>query len=192
MPVIRQAVKRHKDLPIRSVLPLVRSPYHEERMFGGLLSLVDRYRRGDAVARESVFELYIENLAYVNNWDLVDSTAHYIVGPQIQDSSRKLLYQLAKSISMWERRVAIIATYHFIRAGDFDDTLALAKILRDDTEDLMHKAVGWMLREVGNRDRAVEENYLKKHYKKMPRTMLRYAIEKFPERRRKAYLQGQV
>ena len=191
VPVIRQFVKQKKDVPIRSILPFVRSPYHEERMLG-LFSLVDRYKRGDAESNKAVYELYMKNLTYVNNWDLVDGTAHLIVGPQLEHASRKSLYKLAKSKDLWERRISIIATYHYIRLNDFDDTLALAEILRGDPEDLMHKAVGWMLREVGNRDRAVEEKFLKKHYRKMPRTMLRYAIERLPERRRKAYLDGRV
>lgn len=191
VPVIRQFVKRQKDAPIRSIVPFVRSPYHEERMFG-LFSLVDRYKRGDAESKNAVSELYMKDLGYVNNWDLVDGTAHLIIGPQLEHSSRKRLYKLAKSKDLWERRISIIATYHYIRLNDFDDTLALAEILRDDPEDLMHKAVGWMLREVGNRDRAVEEKFLNRHYRRMPRTTLRYAIERLRERRRKAYLDGSI
>jgi 3-methyladenine DNA glycosylase AlkD len=114
------------------------------------------------------------------------------VGPHLQDRSRKFLYDLTKSKNLWRRRIAIMSTYHYIRQRDFEDTLKIARILRDDPQDLIHKAVGWMLREVGNRDRKAEEAFLQKHYKKMPRTMLRYAIEKLPERRRKAYLNGQV
>jgi 3-methyladenine DNA glycosylase AlkD len=126
----------------------------------------------------------------LNNWDIIDSSAHKIVGPWLQDRDRKPIYDLAKSRSLWDRRIAIISTYYYIRQADFSDTLKLAAQLHDDTEDLIHKAVGWMLREVGNRDRKVEERFLATHYKKMPRTMLRYAIEKFPERQRKAYLNG--
>jgi 3-methyladenine DNA glycosylase AlkD len=128
----------------------------------------------------------------INNWDLVDSSAHQIVGGQLDDRSRRPLYRLAASESLWERRIAIIATLHFIKNADFEDTFRIADILLEDAEDLIHKAVGWMLREVGNRDCAVEEAFLVPRYDRMPRTMLRYAIEKFPEPRRQDFLQGRV
>ncbi|MBT8077144.1 MAG: DNA alkylation repair protein [Gammaproteobacteria bacterium] len=191
VPVVRQFVRTHRGIPLRTVVSFLRSGFHEERMFG-LLALVDRYRRGDDGMKQRVYELYMDNLDYVNNWDLVDSTAHLIVGPQLQDRSRRALYRLARSRDIWKRRVAIMATFHYIRGEDYADTLALAELLLDDPHDLMHKAVGWMLREVGNRDLATEERFLRQHYKKMPRTMLRYAIEKFPEQRRQAYLQGRM
>jgi hypothetical protein len=191
VPVIRKSVRKYKDAPVRTIMSFVRSPYHEERLFG-ILSLVDRYRRGDDESKKSIFDLYLDNTSYINNWDLVDSSAHFIVGPYLQEGSRKIIYRLAKSKNLWERRIAIIATYHYIKANDYSDTLALAEILRDDPHDLMYKAVGWMLREVGNRDRDAEEEFLRKHYRKMPRTMLRYAIEKFPEGLRKSYLAGRV
>ena len=191
VPVVRQFVQTHRGIPLRTILSFVRSRYHEERMFG-LLALVDCYRSGDDEMKQRVYELYIDNLEYVNNWDLVDATAHLIVGPHLQERSRRPLYRLAKSRDIWKRRVAIMATFHYIRKEDYADTLALAEILIDDKHDLMHKAVGWMLREVGNRDIAAEEKFLKQHYKRMPRTMLRYAIEKLPEERRQAYLQSQI
>lgn len=131
-------------------------------------------------------------MSCVNNWDLVDSSAHKILGDYLHDRSRRLLYRLAKSQDLWERRIAIMSTLAFIKTGDFDDTLQIAEILLKDDQDLIHKAVGWMLREVGNRDRRVEEAFLKEHYQAMPRTMLRYAIEKFPETKRKRYLKGTV
>jgi 3-methyladenine DNA glycosylase AlkD len=191
VPVIRKAVARNRDVSLRAVLSLLRSKYHEERLYA-VLSLVDRYQHTDGEAKRDIFEHYLQNLRFVNNWDLVDSSAHLIVGPQLEERGRTLLYRLAKSSDLWERRIAIMSTYHFIRQEDFDDTLAIATLLLDDNEDLIHKAVGWMLREVGNRDRKIEESFLQSHYRDMPRTMLRYAIEKFPEGRRKAYLNGRV
>ena len=128
----------------------------------------------------------------INNWDLVDSSAHQIVGGYLFERDRKRLYQLAKSKSLWERRISMIATYTFIKKDDFEDTLRLSEILLTDEEDLMHKAVGWMLREVGKKDVEVEEKFLRTHYKKMPRTMLRYAIEKFEEEKRQGYLKGEI
>jgi len=139
-----------------------------------------------------IYKLYLANTKYINNWDLVDTTAHKIVGAFLFERSRKPLYKLARSNDLWERRIAIIATFTFIKNKQFDDTLELSKLLLEDKEDLMHKAVGWMLREVGKRKIEVEKKFLKAHYKKMPRTMLRYAIERFPEPERKRYLKGTI
>ena len=191
VPVTRKTARKHRALPLRSVQALLRSPYHEERLLAVLI-LVEQYERGDERTKKSVYDAYVAMRRFVNNWDLVDSSAHKIVGPHLETRNRDLLYELVKAESLWDRRIAIMATYHFIRAGDFDDTLQLADRLLGDDEDLIHKAVGWMLREVGNRDRDAEEAFLKRHYRHMPRTMLRYAIEKFPEQRRKAYLRGTV
>jgi len=191
VPVIRKQVTRYKNISIRVVLTILKSPCHEERLFA-VLSLVNRYQRADEPTRKKIFDAYLENIRYVNNWDLVDSSAHLIVGPWLESRSRKRLYQMARSTDLWTRRVAIMSTYHFIRNHDFDDTLGIALLLLDDDHDLIHKAVGWMLREVGNRDRQVEERFLKKNYRKMPRTMLRYAIEKFPEKSRQSYLKGKI
>ncbi len=191
VPVIRKQVRLFRDAPIRSVITLLRSQYHEERLLAVLL-LVEHYRRGDAAMKKRVYDLYLEHRSQVNNWDLVDSSAHLIVGPQLENDDRGLLYQLAASENLWDRRIAIMATFHYIRNEDFEDALKIAELLRDDAHDLIHKAVGWMLREIGKRDRAVEERFLKRHHRKMPRTMLRYAIEKLPEERRKAYLHGKV
>ena len=191
VPILRQQVRRFRDAPERSVLAMLKSKYHEERLFAVLL-LVEQYRRGDATARARIYDHYLQNRRYVNNWDIVDSSAHLIVGPQLQDGDRKILFELAASEVLWDRRIAMMATYHYIRQHDFVDALRLAKLLLEDDEDLIHKAVGWMLREVGNRDRVAEEAFLEAHYKRMPRTMLRYAIEKLPERRRRAYLHGAV
>jgi 3-methyladenine DNA glycosylase AlkD len=131
-------------------------------------------------------------MAFVNNWDLVDSSAHKIVGEHLRNGSRRLLHRLAKSSVLWERRIAIMATLALIKSDDFEETFRISEMLLHDEEDLIHKAVGWMLREVGNRDRELEEGFLKIHYQEMPRTMLRYAIEKFPEAKRKKYLNGTI
>ena len=191
VPVIRHFIKQYRHLQIDALHSFIQSPYHEERLFG-LLSLVDRYKRGDEQQKRLVYRTYLDNMDHVNNWDLVDGSAHLIVGPHLQDRSRKPLYKLAKSRNLWRRRIAIMSTYHYIRQDEFDDTMEIATLLLDDKEDLIHKATGWMLREVGNRDRQVQEEFMHRYYKNMPRTMLRYAIEKFPERRRKAYLNGKI
>ena len=191
VPETRRFARCHRELPPRTVGALLKSKYHEERLLA-VLVLVVRYERGDEAERARVFETYLSMRRFVNNWDLVDSSAHKIVGPQLIDGDRSLLYELAASDDLWDRRIAIMSTYHFIREGEFSDTLRIAELLLDDEEDLIHKAVGWMLREVGNRDRKAEETFLRKHYRDMPRTMLRYSIEKFPERTRKAYLNGTV
>lgn len=191
VPAVRRQVKAFRDAPLRAVRSLLRSGYHEERLFAVLL-LADQYCHGDAGHQQRIYDLYMDNRAFVNNWDIVDSSAHLIVGPHLEGGDRSILTGLAASDVLWDRRISMMATYHYIRQGDFRDTLKIAKILREDEHDLIHKVVGWMLREVGNRDRKAEERFLKSHYATMPRTMLRYAIEKFPEQRRKAYLHGKV
>lgn len=191
VPVLRQQVRKFRDAPLRAVTSMLKSAFHEERLFAVLL-LVDRYQRGNDETRKRVYSLYLEQREYINNWDIVDSSAHLIVGPHLAKGQRDLLDELARSASIWERRIAMMSTYHYIRQLDFDDALRIASILRDDDHDLIHKVVGWMLREIGNRDRLVEERFLKTNYKHMPRTMLRYAIEKFPAVRREAYLNGTI
>jgi 3-methyladenine DNA glycosylase AlkD len=191
VPVIRKKVRTYAKVPVAEILPLLKSSYHEERLFA-LLVLVDKYSKGDAEGRSEIYKLYLAHTAYINNWDLVDSSASQIVGAFLADRSTRPLLKLADSASLWERRIAIMSTFYFIRLNRYSDTLRIAHILKDDPEDLIHKAVGWMLREVGNRDRKAEETYLKHHYKDMPRTMLRYAIEKFPENRRQMYLNGKI
>ena len=155
-----------------------------------VLVLVARFARADEQGRDQIASLYLEHREFVNNWDLVDSSCHKILGPWLQDRDRRLLYELVESESLWDRRIAMMTTYHFIRRDDFADALKLARLLLDDEHDLIHKVVGWMLREIGNRDLGAEEVFLQEHYRSMPRTMLRYAIEKLPEARRRAYLQG--
>ena len=170
---------------------LLKSSYHEARLFA-LLLLGYQFSRGGPEKKELIFKLYIKHTRHINNWDLVDSSAPYIVGAWLLDKDRSILYQWVESSCLWERRIAIVSTACFIKNDEYKDTLKLAKILLHDQEDLIHKAVGWMLREVGKRNLEAEERFLKQHYKHMPRTMLRYAIEKFGEQRRQAYLKDKV
>jgi len=187
VPEQRRLAKRYASLPLGEVRRLLRSKWHECRLTA-LLILVRQYEAADAAGRARLARFYLTNRARVNNWDLVDSSAPHILGRELLTKNRAILYRLARSRDLWERRIAILATFAFIRAGEFGDALALAQLLRQDTHDLIHKAVGWMLREVGNRNSAAEEKFLRQHAAAMPRTMLRYAIEKFPEKKRKHYL----
>jgi len=191
VPDIRKLSKAHKNIPYSNILKLLKSPIHEKRLLA-LLILVLRFEESDKKNKKFIYELYLKNTKYINNWDLVDLTAHHIVGGFLTERSRNPLYKLAKSKSLWERRIAVLSTFHFIRRHQFEDTFKIAEILLNDTEDLIHKAVGWMLREAGNRNLNAEEHFLKKHYREMPRTMLRYAIEKFPEAKRQAYLKSKI
>ena len=187
VPVIRKVARQFKGLPLMDVECLLHSPIHEERL-AALVILVAQVASGDGKARKAIYDLYLANTKFINNWDLVDLSAPPIVGAYLADRSRRPLYRLAKSSRLWDRRISILATFHFIRRGDFADTLAIAEILLGDREDLMHKAVGWMLREVGKRDVVALKQFLGRHCRVMPRTMLRYAIEKFPEKQRRSYL----
>ena len=168
VPVTRKVARKFRELPLGQVLKLVKSKYHEERLLA-LFMLVALFKKGDDKAKKNIYDAYLGHTDYINNWDLVDGSAHQIVGGYLFERDRKPLYQLAKSKSLWERRISMIATYTFIKRDDFEDTLNLSAILLTDEEDLMHKAVGWMLREVGKKDLKVEEKFLRKHYKKMPR-----------------------
>ncbi len=175
-------------------LPLLKSAWHEARALA-LMLLVKAFERGDEATRQRIYAFYLKNIRFINNWDLVDISAPHIVGAWLADKARErvVLTRLAKSTSLWERRIAIIATLHFIRRGEAREALRIARILLKDEEDLIHKAVGWMLREVGKHvGQEVEEEFLKRHYKNMPRTMLRYAIERFPEGKRQHYLLGKI
>jgi 3-methyladenine DNA glycosylase AlkD len=189
VPVLRQLVKEYEGIALTEVVKLLKSGMHEERLLS-LLMLVRAYTQSDNARKKKIYGLYLQNTRYINNWDLVDLSVPQIVGAYLADKSREPLYVLARSQDLWQRRIAVLSTFTFIRFNDFTDSLEISKILLDDKHDLIHKSVGWMLREIGKRDLAVEEQFLLRHYKKMPRTMLRYAIEKFPERRRKEYLQG--
>jgi 3-methyladenine DNA glycosylase AlkD len=186
-PALRRISKECDGLTLDDLAKLLDSDWHEERSLA-LLAMVRRYAKR-AEERDAVYALYFEKLARINNWDLVDVSAADIVGAHLRERSRAPLAKLARSPSVWERRIAIIATLHFIRRGEFGDTLRIARLLLKDRHDLIHKAVGWMLREVGERDRAAEEAFLDEHAHEMPRTMLRYAIEKFSEPERRKYMQ---
>lgn len=191
VPVLRKIAKRFKQATREDALSLLKSEYHEVRLTA-LLLLVGLYEKADEVGKQEIYEDYLAHVDYINNWDLVDSSALQIVGHFLFNRDRSVLYDLARSSDLWERRISIIATFYFIRQMDFEDTLKVSEIMLEDSEDLIHKAVGWMLREVGNRSILTEERFLKKHYNRMPRTMLRYAIEKFPEQKRQAYLKGTI
>jgi 3-methyladenine DNA glycosylase AlkD len=191
VPVLRQLVKECEGISLDEVVMLLKSGMHEERLLA-LLMLVRAFAKSDDTQKKKIFSFYLKNTRYINNWDLVDLSAPQIVGAYLADKGRKPLYVLARSRNLWQRRIAILSTFTFIRQNDFTDSLEISKILLDDKHDLIHKAVGWMLREIGKRDLGVEEHFLKGCYKKMPRTMLQYAIEKFPEGKRKEYLKGEI
>lgn len=191
VPDIRRVAKEYQGAPLREVARLLKSGIHEERLLA-LLMLVQAFVKGDDAAQKKIYDLYLKHTRYINNWDLVDLSAPNIVGSYLMDRSRKPLYTLAKSRDLWERRIAILATFAFIKQNDHGDALRIAAMLLDDDHDLIHKAGGWMLREVGKRDLPTAEIFLKQHYRKMPRTMLRYAIERFPEGKRQRYLNGKA
>ncbi|PIQ77332.1 DNA alkylation repair protein [Candidatus Peregrinibacteria bacterium CG11_big_fil_rev_8_21_14_0_20_46_8] len=184
---VRKYAKLHRALPFSEIQILLASPYHEIRQCA-LFILVYKFERASAAEQKAIYTFYLENIQYINNWDLVDCSAPHIVGTYLLEQPRKILYRLATSKNLWERRISIIASFAWIRAGDFKDALAISKLLLSDKHDLIHKAVGWMLREIGNRDQKTEEEFLEQHYQTMPRTMLRYAIEKFPPKKRAYYM----
>ncbi|HET7221510.1 MAG TPA: DNA alkylation repair protein [Vicinamibacterales bacterium] len=191
VPGVRAVCRDCHGLPLTEIRTLLRSPIHEERLLA-LLVLVEAFARGDAAQRRRIYDFYLRHTAFINNWDLVDASAAQIVGVWLRDRSKSPLAALARSPSLWQRRIAIIATFDYIRNGRLDETFRIADILLRDEHDLIHKAVGWMLREAGKRDGAAVRRFLAARYAIMPRTMLRYAIERFPESERKRYLAGQV
>lgn len=191
VPVLRRLSKKFEALPLDMVEELLKSLFHEDRLTA-LLILVHRFSKEIEDQRKIIYDLYLSNTCRINNWDLVDSSAGQIVGGFLVNRDRSPLERFAVSPILWERRIAIMSTFHYIKAGEFTDTLKIAEMLVCDTEDLIHKAVGWMLREVGKRSIETEETFLGTFYKRMPRTMLRYAIERFPEARRTAYLLGEI
>ncbi|MBF0485416.1 MAG: DNA alkylation repair protein [Candidatus Omnitrophica bacterium] len=191
VPDIRRVARQFKPLSKPHVLTLLRSPIHEERLLA-LLILIAQFESGDKKTKKHITRLYLDNSCYCNNWDLIDVSAHKILGRFLEDKSRRILYKLARSKNMWQRRMSIVSTLTFIRNNDFSDTFFIADILQNDREDLLHKAAGWMLREAGKRDTKALENFLKTRYNRLPRTMLRYAIERFPQKQRQRYLTGKI
>jgi 3-methyladenine DNA glycosylase AlkD len=187
VPLQRTVAKKFIGLDFLEIQKLLNSKIHEHRLVA-LLILVEKYRKGEEKEKGKVVKMYLKNTKKINNWDLVDLSAHYILGDYLLTRNRKILYKLACSKNLWEKRIAIISTFALIRAGEFEDTLKISKILLKDNHDLIHKAVGWMLREVGKRDQKVEEKFLLRYYSDMSRTTLRYAIERFPKEKRQSYL----
>jgi 3-methyladenine DNA glycosylase AlkD len=191
VPALRRLARAHRALSHAETLELLRSEWHEERLLA-LLLLVQAYARSDPRGREEIYQAYLSHTRYINNWDLVDASAEDIVGRHLGVENSGPLEQLARSELLWERRIAILATFHFIKQQEFGPTLKVSELLLSDSHDLIHKAVGWMLREVGKRAPEVEVAFLRQHYRRMPRTMLRYAIERFPESVRRQYLAGEI
>ncbi len=191
VPVSRAIALKYKHLSLQDISVILKSPVHEERIIA-LFILIAKYKKESPEGREKIFRFYLKNRKYINNWDLVDLSAPNIIGDYLLDKGKDLLYEYAQSKNLWEKRIAVIATYTFIRKGDLLHTFTISDLLLNDKNDLIHKGVGWMLREAGKRDYDALEEYLIPRYSKMPRTMLRYAIEKFPEIRRKDFLLGRI
>lgn len=191
MPELRGLAREYEGIDLAVVEGLLASPIHEERMLA-LLLLVSGYRTGDGHTREVIYGIYLGHRDCINNWDLVDVSAEHVLGRHLKERDRGILHELARSPILWDRRMAVMATFHFIRGGEFGETLVLVETLLNDPHDLIHKACGWMLREIGKRSMGEEEEFLRVHSRTMPRTMLRYAIERFPHELRKRYLRGDV
>ena len=191
VPTQRKLAKEFKELSLTEIKELLSSSVHEERLIS-LFILIGKYQKAEEKGKKEIFNFYLKNRKGVNNWDLVDISAPKIIGGYLLEKDKSILFKFAVSKNLWERRIAILSTQEFIKNNNYKPTLQIAKMLIKDKHDLIHKAVGWMLREIGKKEIAVEENFLRIHYKEMPRTMLRYAIEKFPETKRKKYLQGKI
>ncbi len=190
VPEQRKVANRYRNIPFDDLEELLNSEIHEHRLTA-LLILVEKFKKADEIEKQKIVNFYLQNTSRVNNWDLVDLSADKIIGEFLfgkDENDKSILYKFSKSDNLWQRRIAIIATFAFIKKGKFNDTLRIAEILLNDKHDLIQKAVGWMLREVGKRNQDVEEDFLKKHYKKMPRTMLRYAIERFDAEQKRFYM----
>lgn len=188
VPKMRSLIKGF-DLSLQEIRKALHSPYHEVRL-AGVMILTEKFRRSDEAGRKKIFDFYMANSKRINNWDLVDSSAHHIAGKYLEDKDRSQLYRFAESKNLWQKRIAIVSTWHEIRSGRFSETLKISKILLRDGHDLIHKACGWMLREADKKKPGCISGFLKKHHASMPRTMLRYAIERFPEAKRKKILAG--
>jgi 3-methyladenine DNA glycosylase AlkD len=190
VPMLRRIALRYKTLSLDELERLLESKEHEYRAVA-LEILVAQHRRGDEALRREILDLYLRNTQHINNWDLVDLSCRDIVGDHLRTGARKLLVKLAKSDSIWERRIAMISTMTLVRTGQMDDAFRVADMLLDDQHDLIHKAIGWVLREAGGKDRSALVSFLNQHYRRLPRTALRYAIEHFSAEERKRMLAGQ-
>ncbi len=190
VPVQREIAKKYSGMGLNKLQELIKSEIHEHRLVS-LIILCEKYKKADDENKGNIFEFYLKNTGNINNWDLVDVSAPVIVGDFLLDKKKNILYEFVKSENLWERRIAIVSTFNFIKKDEFEDALAISELLLDDKHDLIHKAVGWMLREVGKRNQEILEDFLKQHYENMPRTALRYAIERFEEEKRKKYLKGE-
>jgi 3-methyladenine DNA glycosylase AlkD len=186
-PDVRETAKRYSGLDLKEIQKLLSTKIFDYKQIA-LVVLTNKFKKADEKRKKEIFEFYIKNAEKINSWGLVDISAYPIIGNYLLDKPKDILYQFARSNNLWKKRIAMLATYTFIRNNQFNDTLKIAELLLHDSHDLIHKAVGWMLREAGKRNQPLEEQFLKQHYKQMPRTMLRYAIEKFPETKRKFYL----
>lgn len=187
VPNVRKIAKKFHQINLSEIKQLIASEFNETRLLA-LIILTHQYAKGDKQKNESIYDFYLENIAQVNNWNLVDASAHLIIGQHLFKRDKAILKTLAKSKNLWERRIAIVSTWYFIRNNLLQPTIEIAELLLNDTHDLMHKAVGWMLREVGKKEEKILVGFLHQHGNNMPRTALRYAIEKFPEEQRKKYL----
>jgi 3-methyladenine DNA glycosylase AlkD len=191
VPLQRKIARKFIDIDLSDLQQLICSEIHENRLIS-LLILVDKYKKTDEKGKEKVYKFYLKNRNHINNWDLVDLSAPKIIGEHLLNRNKEILYKYAQSKNLWKKRIAILSTFTFIKNKNLKTTLELSDILLYDEHDLIHKSVGWMLREVGKMNMKVLEDYLKPRYNKMPRTMLRYAIEKFSEQKRKKYLKGTI
>ncbi len=191
VPVQRQIAKKYSGLNLADIQELLNSVVHEHR-FISLIILIEKYKKSNEIDKKNIFKFYLKNTININNWDLVDVSAPNIVGHFLFDKDKKIIYNLVHSDDLWKKRIAILSTFYFISKNEFKDALAISELLLEDNHDLIHKAVGWMLREVGKRNEKILENFLKENYENLPRTTLRYAIEKFGEDKRKKYLRGEM
>lgn len=187
VPDLRKLSRRYKDLSWQGINQLMRSEWHEERMLA-LLILILQFQKGDEIIKQKIYDFYLSHTEFINNWDLVDVSAKDIVGAYLYDRDRSILYKLVKSSDLWERRISVIASFYFIKKGDFKDIVALSEMLLEDKHDLIHKATGWMLREAGKVNQSVLLDFLDRHHKQMPRTMLRYAIERLTTEQKAYYM----
>ncbi len=190
VPQQRAIARKYEGLPLKDIRKLLSSKIHEHRLVA-LLILVNTFKKASAINREKIADFYLKQTKNINNWDLVDLSAPNILGEYLLDKDRTVLYRLAGSNNLWERRISVMATFAFIKENDYEDTLRISELLLHDNHDLIHKAVGWMLREIGKRDFKAEENFLQEHYTVMPRTMLRYAVERFDQKKKRLFLKRQ-